>query len=110
MFRFLHLVCFFLLSTIATQAADLVFVHCSSLSEKNIKEFQRISDQMTGVKFLGFCHDLAVVEFDIDRTVQPDNRILDNLFKKFSITDFTIQTPVEEERFLSGCKRFQPRN
>ena len=94
---------------VSASAPEYLYVYLPSLSTKNLKDFQQVSDQWNGIKFLGFCHDLSVAQFYIDRSTNPTDSALFSQFKKNGIVDFEIKNSVLKAQFEEHCTHFEPR-
>lgn len=91
------------------EAPESLFIGTPDISSKNISAFQQGVDQIPGVLYLGYCTDLQVVHFKINRSEQPTDSAIVSYFKSFGINNFSIKESVTDRQFMNNCKQFEPR-
>jgi hypothetical protein len=91
------------------EAPQSVFVEVSGISTKNVGDFQLGADQLSGIHYLGYCNDLKVVHFKVNREDHPTDSVLIGYFKSFGLTSFSFKESVTDRQFSNNCQQFEPR-
>ena len=107
--RFLRILLIISCLGFSLPSGDIIYVHVRGLGSKNLNEFQQKADTWNGVHYLGYCHNLSVAKFSIDRKAVKSDSIFSNLVSGAGY-DCIIKSSLTEELFQQECNQFEPRN
>jgi hypothetical protein len=95
---------------VSAQNNESVLVNVVGLSPKNLDSFQAQADTWTGIHYLGFCVDMNVAQFMVDRRVVATDSSFANILRSAGYAQFNFKTPVPANLFMRECKQFEPRH